>query len=113
MIKITELRVGNIVYQKTLSAVEEKTIHPLDFGTKHYDGELDFMPINLSAEWLVRLGFKIIYETTFETTENYFRIRKINNEYFWLNNDECPDIELKNIHQLQNLYFALTEKELI
>lgn len=98
---VTELRVGNWVFEG------KRLIHIHDgFGIDH---SINFNPIPLTEEWLLKFGF-LKY--------------KGNNKDFWLNDFEfANDLKwifwkgniLENIeyvHQLQNLYFALTQTEL-
>jgi hypothetical protein len=89
----------------------------LDF----YDDPLDdyYQPIPLTEEWLLKLGF--------EYNDNYENYRVKANEYYnsvklddgiWCYNNDNSDAgcyfvtEIKHVHQLQNLYFALTGQEL-
>ncbi len=83
-------------------------------------------PIPLTEEWLLKFGFECIGK---ETDYEMFCIGYIENDShegigsyscsFELNkNDdgsfhlELSSIDVKYVHQLQNLYFALTEEEL-
>ena len=82
-------------------------------------------PIKLTEEWLVKLGaidrnkeerdrfnFKEI-NWYFGFTEPYgdFRIYQHPDSFkYWL--DQYHTIEIKYVHQLQNIYFALTGEEL-
>ena len=84
-------------------------------------------PIPLTEEWLLKFGFDL------EDNDLYILVVKTSNKYrmdlwtrternltIWLsvsqgNDPDQTDTELKHIkhvHQLQNLYFALTEEEL-
>jgi len=99
--KANELRIGNWVsngdryYKITAAAILHLT-----------QGDLDCYPIPINAEWLLKFGFE----------------KALNG--WW-----CPDevvsykegyagfgtntyTQIKHVHQLQNLYFALTGKEL-
>lgn len=74
----------------------------------------DLNPIPLTEEWLIKFGF--------EKTKGYvFKIDKFSlfdhnydqgNLFLKLNSQNVPLINIKYVHQLQNLYFALTGKEL-
>jgi hypothetical protein len=112
-----ELRVGNLVtlpYEKDkLYIVRGFDIDCLQEGMDSYA----MMPICITEEWLERFGF---HET--QRTAKYVEF-SINNEYF-LRLPICKhlekdywvalrgDVKIKYIHQLQNLYYALTGKEL-
>ena len=77
-------------------------------GGRKYSGsrDIDCEPIPLTEEWLVKFGFEIhIVEMVFG---NFYL--KINGDHFeyYCNNR----VELKYVHQLQNLYHALMGEEL-
>lgn len=118
MIKSTELRQGNkmIFRFKTDSIPEEKVIDITLRDLNHIDRHPEFYkPIPLTEEWLVKFGFeKSIYHCDiYELNKNGFEIsfdfkdRVINGCYL-----ECIELDIKYVHQLQNLYFALIGKEL-
>lgn len=101
--KASELRIGSkISKNNNIITVDAKTIFDIwiNDGLKIYD------PIPLTEEWLLKFGFEkgsLIYfnlngEIVFKG-DNAFR-------YFGLT------VQLKYVHQLQNLYFALTGQEL-
>jgi len=117
------LQIGNLLYYKgTDNHCEVSLIH----GKNHYDcrdeyGSFipngEYEPIQLTQEWLLQLGFK-------ETAEDFLSIKtKKKGVYLEINLKTKRTIlfdkgyvELvftKHVHQLQNLYFALTNKELI
>ena len=114
--KATELRLGNYVdlFGK-LAYITKSDFSETDYGIAIESGK----PIPITEEWLVKLGFK--------------RKEKIVNEDVYIKGslgifpdyhivvyyvDTCKDgshtipITLKYVHQLQNLYFALTGEEL-
>jgi len=86
----------------------------------------DINPIELTEEWLFEFGFKKgnkCYENGVSIelldTDFYLRPSFLGGFYWGFNlSDEKLDCELNNvqsikyIHQLQNLYFAITGKEL-
>tara|TARA_R110002167_G_scaffold331706_1_gene538369 strand:+ start:16534 stop:16917 length:384 start_codon:yes stop_codon:yes gene_type:complete len=67
-------------------------------------------PIPLTEEWLLKFGFEK-YE--FDHKENQYRFKErllvIRKGFFC---DYGTSVELKHVHQLQNLYYALTGEEL-
>ena len=123
--KANEIRIGNIV--KSLVNNEEFSIvdeigHKGALGyyvslnnqssyvwLQHNDRDL-VLPIPLTEEWLLKFGFynSEVFKNSF--IKNGVDIY-IQDTAFWydLANDS---IEIKTIHQLQNLYFALTNEEL-
>ena len=116
MITKEELRIGNYV---SINRIERK-VKNTDFIQASF--ELKLNPIKLTEEWLLKFGFDLITKGSDES--GYIK------EYYLLDNltivyDEnfdlsiCSDLGicpfLKNfklVHQLQNLYFALTGEEL-
>jgi hypothetical protein len=128
--KANELRIGNWVYipqtktNEQIGVIEENG----RFLTKGYKTSYSSIecsrPIQLTEEWLKRLGFKRCgYDLLYwehETLLKGFQLTGIN----WADADE-PDYQFLNysigdnifsihyVHQLQNLYFALTGEELV
>lgn len=84
-------------------------IKHIEDGNRHLMGSLEkvYEPIPLTEEWLLKLGFN---------KEECFYILKgvcLEDEYdgrYRL--DGQSDCFIKHVHQLQNLYFALTSVEL-
>lgn len=78
-------------------------------------------PIPITEEWLLRFGFeKDEFHDNYviETKYGFNSIKYIKEESEWLYNNDRSDAwchsltGIKHVHQLQNLYFALTGKEL-
>jgi len=123
--KATELRVGNwfIDYETepelTIYWQVEQIYRPTygtNLGVAYRDGSswtsLDILePIPLTEEWLLKFGFESNpYEDRYEKGEIYVECNKTKGfTELWLSG--FPHI--KHVHQLQNLYFALTGEELI
>lgn len=110
--KANELRIGNFVFFKSDITGQEKVMEinwqffAEDFWIK------DSRPIPLTEEWLLKFGF----EKLKFSIPNAFDNRKIrikeDKRGFWIS-AAYNFILLKSVHQLQNLYFALTGEELI
>jgi len=124
MIQINELRIGN--YITTPLGIDAV------FSIRKIDGEIDvntfydeeIHPISLTKEWLEKLGFE------FKNNSNQYGWYKdvLNRQFCWCYSefvsiefkarqmdefqDTIMDIKCKYIHQLQNIYFALTGEEL-
>jgi hypothetical protein len=122
MIDNRELRIGNAVLLNgdiaIVSGMQTTRIHA---NCKDYrvgnEKPKYFDPIKLSEGWLLKLGFKYMGEFYDDVDKSYCLdykwyiifidgVYKFGLEY----QDFCT--ELKNIHTLQNLYFALTGEEL-
>lgn len=115
MIEAKELRIGNWVYQGLRYGDCEASsyeIYNLSLGgTSEYYKE--WKPIPLTEDWLLNFGLKLDKHINGYDILVYFGDKR-----FWLNIAECPNesagfhVELKHVHQLQNLYFALIGEEL-
>ena len=120
MIQTNELRIGN--YVGGLFDTEQvsviKAITENDFSYERISDEEYFIgnsikPIPLTEEWLLKFGFeKLVGWDDME----YFNSNGIhiylcgNDKENWFEYEN--DVLIKSVHQLQNLYFALTGKEL-
>jgi hypothetical protein len=105
--KASELRIGNSIMQ------DEDFVFVTYWRLKLIeDGVLIYKPIPLTEEWLLKFGYikgKIYYtEKEHGTISFYFNdSEELKCEvYDWTYDN------IKYVHQLQNLYFALTGKEL-
>lgn len=118
--KVNELRIGNYIWEDyggvdQISSImndgEIRCIRP-GFKTEGQYNIKYVIPIPLTEEWLIKFGF--------EQSEGWDDF-----EYFKLNGIEFTDVSpngyelcemeqccIKEVHQLQNLYFALTGEEL-
>lgn len=117
--KASELRIGNLVY-RTNKLTKEKLIIELTASCIldiHANGEMSgfiYEPIPLTEEWLLVFGF----EKGSDVMGDCFYIESEKQEDFSIsllgNGFYIHGIELSivSVHQLQNLYFALTNEEL-
>ena len=130
--KPNELRIGNIV----LKDDEEIIVDPYDMiNLQTYDLinvpiELnEYSPIPLTEEWLIKLGFtnmeNICWQryvqkkwVNFDNGFFFFRVMKHSFAWWFILEDETNTErginmgDIQYIHELQNLYFALTGEEL-
>lgn len=112
MIPVNELRIGNW-YQNHSNDLSLKYQQIDFFETAHYVA-VYCNPIPLTEEWLIKFGFKRQNNAYNGPHKNDFSIwSPIKSNRFDLNDtiNNVPKIEF--VHQLQNLYFALTGQELI
>ncbi len=130
--KVTELRVGNLASHNE----EVLKIGIIDFGEFEHSNLLEELePIPLSEIWLKNLGFDVerVYEghtkkvvsltcyiMGWYVTWEKFIIGKPLEYSMWTDSlkkkpelGTCIHSHLKYVHELQNIYFALTKKELI
>jgi len=112
--KTTELRIGNLVECngkiETISGVIQYGVY---FGFVYCPNVKDFFqPIQITEDWLIKFGFEL-NNTGFynkgRLTFHPFHGWKIIN--VWVK-EWVGIAEIKYVHQLQNLYFALTGEEL-
>jgi len=123
--KAKELRIGNyILHEPTIDDWEEiivtlPSLLQVDISPESYCG------IPLTEEWLLKFGFE---KDTYASTNRWILYNHDEGEvlfeisgsdsYGWVriftttNGIEDTDTHFKYVHQLQNLYFALTGEEL-
>ena len=118
--KATELRIGNSVLLDTGSTLPSiHDIKPLDIAQLS-DGMPKgciVEPIPLTEEWLLKFGFegdksKIWFTNnliSINPSKGYIHLEHSDDSDQWITLDICCE----HVHQLQNLYFALTSTELI
>ena len=119
-LKANECRYGNFIIG-TYESEDDNLVHETICEFKFYDCYNNyynveskekieeftgFKPIPLTEEWLLKFGYDLI-------TENHYAVLghliwKVENRFYCDKNG----MQLKYVHQLQNLYFALTNKEL-
>jgi len=115
-----ELRIGNWVMDDDES-YEIFQVASIEKGEEETEGMYfinggwidDVLPIPLTEEWLLKFGFE--KDDPFFTNMDSYSFNGLTMEFY---KKECQfhyqgaDIEFKYVHQLQNLYFALTGEEL-
>jgi hypothetical protein len=124
--KAEELRFGNYLIEIDHNEEEELTkvfgvimgvINPLvnedynggAFGQKKYYQGCKYKPIPLTEDWLLKLGFEEMNLHLNWKKRNHQMILNDGVFRIWLNG---YNKEIKYVHQLQNLYYALTGEEL-
>jgi hypothetical protein len=106
--KANELRIGNYVYD-TLGKVNKIDLEAITYIVKELHNQVK--PIPLTEEWLFNFGFEIGYNQK-KMLDVYCKdfgllIERSNSNNFYYKN-----VNIHSVHQLQNLYFALTGIEL-
>lgn len=122
--KATELRIGNWVKRDSQPdgfVIDARSIELCEMRPQEYE------PIPLTAEWLERFGFEDVY-----SNKNLYSLSIISGGFAQIvsvgntsgeisvalniGSNDFSDFEasinLHHIHQLQNLYYSLTGKEL-
>lgn len=116
--KVTELRVGNWYMSVKFKAPVKCDLSDFYDLCAQADGALDYPPIDrmfepipLTHEWLIKFGFK---KTGMSYVTDIFVVLK------WTDGNLMSPYQdrhgyrnqIQFVHQLQNLYFALTGEEL-
>jgi len=114
-----ELRIGNLLTVKYTKQIKEDFITEIkgydivrieenDFNTLNYE------PIPLTEEWLLKFGFKHIKDNWYNlfANQNTFNVYVFDEMGFRVKIVSQSICVLQYVHQLQNLYFALTNEEL-
>jgi hypothetical protein len=119
--KANELRIGSLVYITDTSTqlfYKQETqinIHNLMYlcGETKEPFEFEIEPIPLTEDWLLKLGFKQVPKIKSEYYKHGISFDVKDNTCF-IETDSTPEYfnHIKHVHQLQNLYFALTNEEL-
>jgi len=118
--KPQDLRIGNWVNCITCDGTkQEGIVNEITEIHTRANGWTYLEPIPLTEEWLLRFGFeekimktKIIWEYTRHITMKLIKGYKRNGYPFHLLGYKHNPHPIKHVHQLQNLYFALTGEEL-
>ena len=125
-----DLRIGNILQEKKYKTPQRINeffgLFTVEVDSPYFDYETDdchtpclgnLEPIPLTQEWLLKFGFEedsCNYYKIIENQEAVLYIDKLDATFAYGYPYECSggDLKLKHVHQLQNLYYALTKKEL-
>jgi hypothetical protein len=107
--KPTELRLMNLIYNKQGNTVYVNTNH---LTILLYGIENEFKPIPLTEEWLLKFGFyKNIDTELFEKGGFQIEISELKCLFYLPEFGDWRKV-IQYVHQLQNLWFALTGEEL-
>jgi len=108
--KASELRIGNLVMDG--KDIEQVNARMIDMLVKT---EADFDSIPLTEEWLLKFGFQKSMSWTYvvELKGNLKLVYYLGEKGWSIGFKSYSDFSnLEYVHQLQNLYFALTGEEL-
>ena len=122
-LSVNELRIGNLVlYESVEIVLSVSDLIVIDLANKQgYDHK--YKPIPLTEEWLLKFGFKRERDLNWwnvpkESSYKAHHLMKMQNAWTWfIDFDDTGDNThlvsgFNYVHQLQNLYFALTGEEL-
>lgn len=119
--KANELRIGNYIELRCLDEGFSHCKELVEWSVEKYNfthskdlyygnDDWEYRPIPLTEEWLLKFGFNVYGSYSFKgAILNSFSLEK--QEDFDWEYDRCLKT-IKYVHQLQNLYFALTGEEL-
>ena len=132
MITANELRIGNFILNSNgkieiVETLRYGLINSYDIGDEETCGEDCYNPIPLTEEWLVKMGFEIdrtgdlsiminsaVTHLFFNKVKDFFYPMILVEAEFSGLGSNCVGLNsIQYVHQLQNLYFALTGEELI
>lgn len=116
--KASELRIGNYIEKSLKSGQGRNLIGKIGcqdiFRISENSGPFNYDPIEITMEWVDKFGFNLSVK---EGNQNEFRVYKLHgityntNHGWWWENHKLT-IQPKHVHELQNLFFALTGEEL-
>ena len=129
MINAKELRIGNLVEYKITDKFDDRKewweVSETDADDIHWLSKVDakdedFRPIKLTEEWLLKLGFELLYTGKFRKVYDFSKdLRFGYSDNHGLSNTQSAVTfvgnyftHIKYVHEFQNLYFALTGSEL-
>jgi len=114
--KANELRIGNLVLltKDDFKTEKEYRLDGIDIYKLDESECIDIKPIPLTEEWLLKFGFRKSdkndefggYLSPYLPNGN--RVRVKNNTW----QSQHLEVKIEYVHQLQNLYFSLTNEEL-
>lgn len=116
--KANELRLGNLVeccYPHDKKDFETKIEHVdfeilKDINAEYSISDIEYIPIQLTEEWMLKFGFNKEFDIF--TKGNISIANCVGGFYLTQDKKHTFGKVFNNIHQLQNLYFALTGEEL-
>lgn len=117
MINAKEVRLGNFIYG-TDGSVKEVTIEAISY-LERYTGINQARGIVLTEDWLFKFGFRKYTAGEKEHYVEYFEKGKLTicdfGDGLIMSNAFAHGlrIKLETVHQLQNLYFSLTNEEVV
>lgn len=113
--KAQELRLGNLIYN-SVGIVTDVTLlcgKIISISDSKKVNEADATPIPLTEKWLLKFGFRNNGQNMYDLDGWIPCLREMRlKEARWYQVYNVADCGIAYVHELQNLYFALTGKEL-
>lgn len=118
-----ELRIGNLIIRQDLVNDHDRIEKIIELGKKALiTGPINVLceyskikPILLTEKWLIKFGFEKAKQPNgaifYGQRNKKFRFTENKRNEYYLFGYEYP-VEIQYVHQLQNLYLALTGEEL-
>lgn len=116
-----ELRIGNILFNGNVCEITEDDVSVFDGYQKWKQSRMreGFEPIPITEQWLINFGFEITYSSKFRLKFDHNSKHEFGFDFSHTPNKSMEGfrfygkyIKIKYVHQLQNLYFSLTNEEL-
>lgn len=110
----SELRIGNLVYSENdgiikVTNISEKSVAVSESNCYNHIPINLITPIQLTEDWLINFGGIKHKSRSFPSYNlNGLQFNFINGKW----HEYVMQIDILSVHQLQNLYFALTQTEL-
>lgn len=114
--KANELRIGNLVvlYPDEIRKVDIKMLGFM-LNSERLNQETPFISILLTEEWLLKFGFTKSFAVTnfaIQIEAGVLDLTPSENVGYHVYIDDNWICTIESVHELQNLYFALTGQEL-
>lgn len=115
--KAQDLRIGNLVYAHKigLKPLEGELIEKVIEKGEDIDNAFWWTPIPLTEEWLIKFGFEkddnvrgYVHKSFRHVSITFFHLTVIH-----LCIGDVVETPIYYVHEVQNLYFALTGEELL
>ena len=105
-----ELRIGNLTNFGRVYEIQQDKFYVMDQNDSSLSSAwADIQPIPLTEEWLLKFGFENWDKNAWQL-KNIIGIRKHGEGWLYLSGS--LHVNLFYVHQLQNLFHALTQTEL-
>ena len=114
MIQATDLMIGNLVNAALYpNAIIVESICSSNEDIYNRDtGEIALVavsPIQINSDWFIKFGFDFSGDVLFK---DLFEVAMTKNNKFYLRGIIFGVVEIKYVHQLQNIYYCLTAEKL-